>query len=69
MTDWYKRRDELWPGMAFRCRDGSIVKLDRHVPGDGTKWYVAEWFNNHWSYEDATIEPGDLVERVPAREG
>jgi hypothetical protein len=38
-----------------------MVKLDRRVPCDGTKWYVATWYGNHWSYEDATIEPGDLI--------
>lgn len=60
--DWYERRDELQPGQVFQSFDG-IVKLDRTVPGDGTKWYVATW-NNGWSYEDGTIEPGDLAERL-----
>jgi hypothetical protein len=63
MIDWYERRDELEPEQVFRARDGSLVKLDRRVPGDGTKWYVADWFNGHWSHEDSTIEPGDLSER------
>lgn len=64
-TDWYERRDELEPDQIFRMQDGSIVKLDRRVPGDGTAWYVADWFNGHWSYEDSRIEPGDLAERLP----
>lgn len=54
---------ELWPNEVYRRYDGSVVKLDRRVPGDGTQWYVADWWNG-WSYQDATIEPGDLVERL-----
>lgn len=67
--DWYERRDELEEGMIFRCADGDLVKLDRRVPGDGTRWYVADW-SGYWRYEDGTIEPGDLVEEIndPAQE-
>lgn len=57
--DWYERRDELEHGQMFRTHAGEVVKLDRRVPGDGTKWYVADWWRG-WSYEDSTIEPGDL---------
>lgn len=64
IIDWYERRHELEPGQIFTTFDGSVVKLDRRVPGDGTKWYVADWMG-HWSYEDSTIEPGDLVTRLP----
>lgn len=62
-VDWYERRRELREGMVFRTAHGVIVQLDRTVPGDGTKWYAATW-NNYtggWSYEDYTIEPGDLT--------
>lgn len=38
----------------------SVVQLDRRVPGDGTTWYVVDKINGSWSYEDSTIEPGDL---------
>jgi hypothetical protein len=62
--DWYERRNELMPGQIFRTHDGSIVKLDRTVPGDGTKWYVADWWGSGWAYMDSTIEPGDLKERI-----
>lgn len=62
--DWYERRDELEGGQIFRLRDGSIVMLDWRVPGDGTKWLVADWAGTHWSYEGSTIEPGDLAERL-----
>lgn len=58
--NWYEHRDELRPEMAFRTTQGEIVKLDRRVPGDGTKWYVADWSNGSWSYDDGTLEPGDL---------
>lgn len=62
-TDWYERRDDLCGGMVFRTHDGPIVKLDRTVPGDGTKWYAATWsdYSNGWTYDDYTIEPGDLT--------
>ena len=61
--DWYKKRDELREGMMFCLADMTIVKLDRTVPGDGTKWYVADW-DNGWAYYDGTIEPGELGERL-----
>lgn len=63
MADWYDRRHELMPGQVFRESDGSVVMLDRRVPGDGTKWYVADWFDG-WIYDDSTIEPGDLAEML-----
>jgi hypothetical protein len=62
--DWYERRAELRQEQVFRMYDGSVVKLDRHVPGDGTAWYVADW-SNGWAYYDSRIEPGDLRERLP----
>lgn len=64
MTDWYERRNELETEQVFQTTDGSFVKLDRRVPGDGTKWYVATWWNDSWAHMDGTIEPGDLVSRV-----
>ena len=65
--DWYERRDELRPNMIFRCQEGTVVRLDRQVPGDGTKWYVDDWNDqsNRWSCMDSTIEPSDLAERLP----
>lgn len=65
MSFWYDRRNELTPEQVFRCRDGSVVKLDRSVPGDGTKWYVADWHRTSWACYDSTIEPDDLVVRLP----
>lgn len=66
MTDWYENRRELEPDQVFKTINGSLVKLDRRVPGDGTQWYVAEWsdYANAWLHEDAIIEPGDLEERA-----
>lgn len=63
-VDWYERRDELLAGQVFRCNDGTVVKLDRQVPGDGTKWYVQDWSGRGWSCEDGTVEPGDLKDRL-----
>lgn len=62
--DWYERRHELAPDQVFRLHDGDVVKLDRSVPGDGTKWYVADWCG-YWAHYDNTIEPCDLSERLP----
>ncbi|WP_429941835.1 hypothetical protein [Achromobacter xylosoxidans] len=59
-VDWYERRRELEPGMIFRTTSG-VVKLDRGVPGDGTKWYVLDWNGDGWSAYDDTVEPGDLI--------
>lgn len=66
--DWYEERHNLWPNMIFKTIYGDIVKLDRHVPGDGTKWYVATWSNGSWGYYDDTIEPGDLSEIIESPE-
>jgi ribonuclease I len=64
-TDWYERRDELQPGMIFHTQDGSVVKLDRRVPGDGTDWYVLDFsWSRNWSDEDSRIHPSDLADRV-----
>ena len=52
------------PDLIFITNDGDKVKIDRDVPGDATKWYVANWCNGHWIYDDDTIEPSDLKERV-----
>lgn len=57
--DWYERRNELQGGFVFRTVDGSIVKLDHRVAGDGTKWVVADW-QNGWAHYENQIEPGDL---------
>lgn len=68
--EWYDRRDELQSGQVFSSCFG-VVKLDRQVPGDGTKWYVADWSpsqihpNGSWAHYDSTIEPGDLITQLP----
>ena len=64
LKDWYENRHELWPDQTFKTKYGELVKLDRRVPGDGTKWYVATWYNGSWSYEDSTAEPSDLEEMI-----
>lgn len=68
MQDWYERRHELESGQVFLMQNGDKVMLDRRVSGDGTKWYVADWYagssGGHWSYEDSMVEPGDLREGV-----
>lgn len=61
MSDyWYENQDRLNIGDVCELDDGTIIKLDRRVPGDGTRWYVATWSGKSFSYEDYTIEPGDI---------
>lgn len=61
-TNWYENRHELECGQVFRDYEGDLVKLDRPVPGDGTRWYAATWWNGSWAYMDHEIEPSDLRE-------
>lgn len=58
---WYINRDQLAMGMIFRTASGQVIMLDGHVPGDGTKMYVAELHEGDWLFQDSTIEPGDLA--------
>lgn len=73
--DWYERQNELEPDMVFNSCWG-VVRLDHRVPGDGSKWRVASWNAGYadkagkivargWCYDEGTIEPGDLTERLP----
>lgn len=64
-------RSELKVGQVWRDYDNFILRLDRDVPGDGSAWYADVWMGDHWSHEDATVEPSDLVEAVadPAQAG
>lgn len=62
-VDWYANRHELCPGQVFRTVEDEIVRLERTVPGDATKWYVADWHDGWWHY-DSTLEPGDLLELI-----
>lgn len=65
---------EREPGQVYRTVYGSIVRLDRRVPGDGTDWYADDWYpgnpnvkgyeRGHWSCEDSRLHPGDLTERL-----
>lgn len=68
MADYfYEHQHDLDPEQVFRTDYGNVVKLGRPVPGDGSKWYVAD-FNVHtgkWCYVGSTLEPGELAERLP----
>lgn len=59
MKDWYEHRNELEPGMVFITHAEEKVMLSSRVPGDGTKWYVEDWWDG-WIDDNSTIEPGDL---------
>ena len=63
-SDWYERRDELWPDMVFRTTQGDTVRLYQRVEGDGTRWEVETW-DGGWFHDGDTVEPGDLSEQVP----
>ncbi len=56
---WHIHRHELRQGMVFKTNGDEIVRLYRHVPGGGSKWYVENWLNG-WYIQDSTIEPSDL---------
>lgn len=65
MIDWYEERHQLRADMVFMLTDGSVIQLDRRVPGDGTEWYALEWMGERWVAEDLTVHPGDFVEQLP----
>jgi len=62
--DWIDQQHALEPGQKFRLHDGSVVELDRRVPGDGTQWYVLEQHNGGWFNDERTIEPGDIAKLI-----
>ena len=66
--DWYSHRSELKSGLVFKDVFGFFVKLDRRVPGDGTRWYVEDWHNGGWTREDNEVEPSDLTTFYPEAE-
>lgn len=57
---WYTHRQDLEPGQVFLCADGSVVRLDCRVEGDGTKWSVDDWDSGSWFFCGTEIEPGEL---------
>ena len=63
---WYDNKHLLRADMVFKCDDGSIIKLDRRIPGDGTEWYALEWLEDRWGAEDLTGHPGDFCEELDA---
>lgn len=63
MVDWYESRHLLNHGDVCILYDGSRVRLDYRVPGDGTDWYAVDINEDgEESYEDNRIHPGDIVE-------
>lgn len=63
---WYDNKHLLRADMVFQCSDGSIIRLDRRIPGDGTEWYALEWIDGRWCAEDLTVHPGDFLEQLDA---
>lgn len=64
-VDWYEEKERLRADMVFMQGDGSVIRLDCRVPGDGTEWYALEWIGERWVAEDLTVHPGDFVEQLP----
>lgn len=66
-VDWYERRNELEPEQVFSTVFGGVVQLYRRDPCDGTRWRVLDWsdYCKGFLQQDSTIEPGDLVDRLP----
>lgn len=63
MSDyWYENRHVLNPGHLCILEDGSIVRLNYRVPGDGTDWYVLDYCPKSHSFYDnnGKIHPGDI---------
>lgn len=58
------KMEELWPEQIYITIHGEMVKLDHRVPGDGTDWVVATFYNGTWLYDETRIHPSDLLERV-----
>ena len=64
-TYWYEQNSKLWPGMIFLTEQDEVVRLERRVPGDATKWYVANIGVKGWEYWDDTVEASDLKQHLP----
>lgn len=61
MSDyWYDNKSQLRPDLIFITDTNEVVKLERSVPGDATKWYVADLSKSGWSYNDSTVEASEL---------
>lgn len=56
---------ELSEDMIFRTTSGTIIRLDRRVPGDSNRWFVAIW-EGYWCFDETIVEPGDLIGRPAA---
>lgn len=69
MKDWYDHRDELEPGMIVINYQGSRLRLDHRVPGDGTNWVCDVWYSRpdhenggYWCADECHIHPSDIIE-------
>ena len=67
MSDyWYENCDRLNPGNVCILEDGTTVKLDRRVPGDGTDWYVLDqeksyvYGHLYWTDNNSRIHPSEI---------
>lgn len=71
MSDyWYEHRGRLNCGDVCVLEDGSTVKLDRRVPGDGTDWYVLDYVKSYhdghmyWTDENSRVHPSEIEEVI-----
>lgn len=62
--DWYESRNKLCSDMIFLTQYDEVIKLDQRVPGDATKWYVADLDEKGWSYWGNTIETSELKQHL-----
>jgi len=61
MSDyWYDNKSQLKSDLIFITDGNEVVKLDRSVPGDATKWYIADLYKSGWCYNDSTVEATEL---------
>lgn len=60
---WYKLRHTLEPEDVFVTHQGDFIKLKQRVPGDGTQWYIYDWFKG-WNFDGSYVEPSDLFRKL-----
>lgn len=55
--------DVLYSDQVYTTINNEDVKLDRPVPGDGTRWYAYTKcpYTGRWSSDFIQVEPSDLL--------
>ena len=51
-------------GQVYFTIYDSIVRIFWPVDGDSSRWYVETYESGSWFYDEAQIEPEDLISRL-----